>query len=100
MKISLTWLGDYIEFTEDDPQKISDAITAHVAEVDAVEVQGELLEHCCIGKLISISKHPNADKLQLCEVLTDKGSKYVVCGGTNLRIGMRVAFAHVGARVK
>ena len=100
MKISLNWLGDYIEFTETDPQKISDAITAHTAEVDEVEVQGELLEHCCVGKVLSIEKHPNADKLQLCEVLTDKGSKRVVCGGTNLRTGMRVAFAHIGARVK
>ena len=100
MKISLAWLGDYVEFLETDPQKIADAITAHVAEVDEVEVQGELLENCCVGKLVSISKHPDADKLQLCEVLTDKGSKYVVCGGTNLRVGMRVAFAHIGARVK
>ncbi|MDA0375936.1 MAG: phenylalanine--tRNA ligase subunit beta [bacterium] len=100
MKISLAWLGDYIEFTEEDPQKISDAITAHVAEVDEVEVQGALLEHCCVGKVITLEKHPNADTLQLCEVLTDKGSKHVVCGGTNLRKGMRIAFAHIGARVK
>ena len=100
MKISLAWLGDYIEFTENDPQKISDAITAHVAEVDEVEVQGGLLENCCVGKVLTLDKHPNADKLQLCDVLTDKGTKKVVCGGANLRIGMRIAFAHVGARVK
>lgn len=100
MKISLKWLGDYIEFIENDPQKIADAITAHTAEVDEIEVQGSLLEHCCVGKVLSVSKHPNADKLQLCEVLTDKGSKNVVCGGTNLREGMRVAFAHIGATVK
>ena len=100
MKISLNWLGDYIEFTETDPQKIADAITAYTAEVDEVEVQGALLDQCCVGKVLSIEKHPNADKLQLCEVLTDKGAKRVVCGGTNLRKDMRVAFAHVGARVK
>ena len=100
MKISLKWLGDYVEFTEDNPQKIADAITAHTEEVDEVEVQGALLDHCCVGKVITTAKHPDADKLQLCEVLTDKGSKNVVCGGTNLRKGMRIAFAHVGARVK
>lgn len=100
MKISLSWLGQYVEFTEDNPQKISDAITAHVAEVDEVEVQGALLEGCCVGKVLSIEKHPNADKLQLCSVLTDKGEKNVVCGGTNLRTGMRVAFAHVGTDVR
>ncbi len=108
MKLSLEWLGDYVTFAEDDPQafdktqaeKIADAITAHTAEVDAVEVQGELLDHCCVGKVLRIEKHPNADKLNLCEVLTDKGAKRVVCGGTNLRVGMRVAFAHIGATVK
>lgn len=100
MKISLRWLSDYIDFSLQDPQGISDAITAHTAEVDEVEVQGVLLGSCCVGKVLSITKHPNADKLQLCEVLTDKGAKPVVCGGTNLREGMRVAFAHTGARVK
>lgn len=100
MKISLDLLGDYIEFIETDPQKIADAITAHTAEVDEVEVQGALLTHCCVGKVLSVEKHPNADKLKLCEVLTDKGAKHVVCGGTNLRTGMRVAFAHIGATVK
>ena len=100
MKISLEWLAEYVDFLEDDPQKISDAITAHTAEVDEVEVQGSLLNHCCVGKILTLEKHPNADKLQLCTVLTDKGEKPVVCGGTNLRVGMRVAFAHTGAKVK
>ena len=100
MKISLEWLAEYVDFLEKDPQKIAAAITAHTAEVDEIEVQGALLDHCCVGKVLTLEKHPNADKLQLCSVLTDKGEKPVVCGGTNLRIGMRVAFAHTGAKVK
>src|SRR3989344_8614789 len=100
MELSLEWLGDYVTFTEADPQKIASAITAQVAEVDEVEVQGALLGHCCVGKVLKIEKHPNADKLSLCDVLTDKGTKRVVCGGTNLRLGMRIAFAHVGATVR
>ena len=100
MKISFDWLSDFIEFTEKDPQLIADAITTHVAEVDLVESQGALLEHCCVGKVLSIERHPGADRLLLCSVQTDKGKKPVVCGGTNLREGMCVAFAHVGATVK
>ncbi|MDA1208704.1 MAG: phenylalanine--tRNA ligase subunit beta [bacterium] len=99
MKISLDWLGDFITFTESDTQKIAAAITAHIAEIDEVEVQGALLEHCCVGKILSLTKHPGADRLSLCQVQTDKGLKAVVCGGGNLREGMRVAFAHVGAKV-
>ena len=62
--------------------------------------RGALLKHCVVGKVLSMSKHPNADRLSLCEVKTDKGTKKVVCGGSNLRVGMKVAFAHAGARVR
>ncbi|MBI3331636.1 phenylalanine--tRNA ligase subunit beta [Candidatus Peregrinibacteria bacterium] len=100
MKISLDWLSDFVTFTVKDPEEIARRITAGAAEVDAMEKQGALLEHTCVGKVFSIAKHPNADKLFLCEVKTDRGTKKVVCGGTNLHEGMNVAFAHTGARVK
>jgi phenylalanyl-tRNA synthetase beta chain len=100
MKLSLNWLSDFVSFSEKDPQKIAEALTLSVAEVEEVEVQGALLENCCVGKVLTIEKHPNADKLKLCNVETNKGKKRVVCGGTNLREGMLVAFAHIGARVK
>jgi len=99
MKLSLDWLSEFVTFTEKDPQKIADALTCSVAEVEEVEVQGELLTNCCVGKVLTVEKHPNADKLSLCDVETDKGKKRVVCGGTNLHEGMLVAFAHVGAEV-
>lgn len=100
MKLSLDWLSDFVTFSEKDPAKIAEALTLSVAEVEDVEVQGALLAHCCVGKIVSLAKHPNADKLSLCEVETDKGKKKVVCGGTNLRANMLVAFAHAGATVK
>ncbi len=100
MKISLNWLSDFVDLTVSDPQEIARRITAGVAEVDDLEIQGALLDHCCVGKVLTIRKHPNADRLSVCEVTTDDGVKNVVCGGTNLREGMRVAFAHVGARVR
>ena len=100
MKLSLDWLGDYITWTEKDLQKIADRITECVAEVDEVEEQGALLDGCCVGKVLKIDKHPDADKLQLCNVKTDKGTKRVFCGGTNVYEGMKVAFAHIGARVR
>ena len=100
MKLSLNWLQDFLTLTERDPKKLADLVTAHVAEVDDVEMQGTLLDRCCVGAVVSIDPHPNADKLRLCRVRTDHGDKKVVCGGTNLRVGMRVAFAHIGANVK
>lgn len=100
MKISLNWLSTFVTFTTTDPEHIARALTAAVGEVDDVEVQGELLQNCCIGKILSVMAHPNADKLRLCDVATDRGTKRVVCGGTNLREGMSIAFAHIGATVR
>ncbi len=100
MKISLEWLGDFVTWNEKDPQAIADRLTLATAEVEEVIRAGELLDHCCVGEILSIDRHPNADKLSLATLKTDKGEKKVVCGGTNMRIGMKVAFAHVGATVK
>lgn len=100
MKISLEWLGDFVTWTEQDPQAIADRLTLSTAEIEDVADQSRLMKHCCVGKIITLNKHPNADKLSLVTVQTDKGNMTVVCGGTNLREGMLVAFAHVGATVK
>lgn len=100
MKLSLEWLSEFVTFTVTDPEEIARRLTAHVGEVDDVEIQGKYLKDCCVGKVLTVAKHPNADKLSLCDVETDKGTKRVVCGGTNLHEGMLVAFAHIGATVK
>jgi phenylalanyl-tRNA synthetase beta chain len=100
MKISRNWLSDFITWKENDPLKIADALTKGTGEVDDTELQGRFLQHCVVGKVMKIAKHPNADKLSLVDVQTDKGTKRVVCGGTNLYEGMLVAFAHSGATVK
>lgn len=100
MRISLHWLQDFVQFIEHDAHRIAERLTVCVAEVEHIEYQGELLDGCCIGKITAIEKHPKADRLSLCEVATNRGTKRVVCGGSNLRTGMLVAFAHVGARVR
>ncbi len=100
MKISLNWLSDFVTWIETDPHAIADRLTLGTAEVEEVEEQGKFLKHCCVGEILTLEKHPNADKLSVCTVKTDKGTKTVVCGGTNLSQGMLIAFAHVGATVK
>lgn len=100
MKISLDWLQDFIALKVTNPHEIARRVTAGVAEVNEVEIQGALLDCCVVGKLLYFRKHPNADKLQICDVQTDTGLRKVICGGTNLCKGMRVAFAHIGATVR
>jgi len=100
MKISLEWLSDFVTWVEKDPRAIADRITLGSAEVEEVEMQGAQLEGCVVGEIVSVKKHPDADRLSIAEVKTDKGTKTVVCGGTNVRQGMQVAFAHIGSTVK
>lgn len=100
MKISLDWLSDFITWKEKNPRVIAERLTAATGEVEEIEEQGQQLAGCCVGRVLTLAKHPNADRLSLCDVATDRGTKHVVCGGSNLRMGMRVAFAHVGTRVK
>ena len=100
MKISRDWLSDFVDWIETDPSVIADRMTRSMGEVDQVEEQGILMRECVVAKVLTLGKHPNADKLSVCTLETDRGTKHVVCGGTNLKEGMLVAFAHVGATVK
>ncbi|MBU0727123.1 phenylalanine--tRNA ligase subunit beta [Patescibacteria group bacterium] len=100
MKISLDWLSDYIDITEKDHEKIKDIITANSAEIETMERQGDHLENVIVGKVIELKPHPNADRLTLCTVFDGEEKYKVVCGGSNLKDGMLVAYAKVGAVVR
>src|SRR3989338_3767568 len=100
MKISRNWLSDFVEWIETDPQIIADHLTRKVGEVEEVIEQGANLDNCVVGKILTLDKHPNADRLAVCTIQTERWVKNVVCGGTNLRKDMVVAFAHVGSKVQ
>ncbi len=100
MKISLEWLSTFVDFTETDPFVIADRLTKSMGEIDQVDAQGAFLKNCVVGKVVSVERHPNADKLSIAMVETEQGKKRVVCGGTNVKENMLVAFAHLGATVK
>ena len=97
MKISLNWLRDFIDITEKDNQKIQDIITANSAEIETIEQQGDHLENIIVAKIIKLAKHPNADRLTITTVTDGTINYKVVCGGSNLRENMLVAYAKVGA---
>ena len=107
MFISKTWLQDYLDLPKTlSAKELAALLTLHVVEVESVHDQAAGLEHIVVGKVMSVKRHPNADKLNLCEVSdgpsagTQGKTVQVVCGGTNVREGMLVAFAKVGAKVR
>lgn len=97
MKISLNWLQDFIEITEQDHEKIKDIITANTAEVETMESQGDHLDKIVVAKVTELKKHPNADRLRVTKVYDGQETYNVVCGGSNLREDMTIAFAKIGA---
>jgi phenylalanyl-tRNA synthetase beta chain len=100
MKISLNWIKNFIDITEEDNEKIKSVITARSAEIETMEDLGSHLDKIVLGRIEKIMPHPDADKLRLAIVNNGQQKLQVVCGGSNLREGMKVAFAELGAIVK
>jgi phenylalanyl-tRNA synthetase beta chain len=99
MKLSLNWLRDYADL--DAPAgELSHAITFLGFEVEGVAVTGApRLDHVVVGEVRARDKHPNADKLSVCQVDVGPagGVKTIVCGAQNYAVGDRVPVALPGA---
>ena len=80
MKVSLNWLKDFVKIKL-SPEKLGQALSLHSVEVESWDAGGGNFDNILVGKILTISKHPNADRLHLVKV--DIGNKKVdvVCGG-------------------
>ncbi len=96
MLVSLRWLKDYVNINL-SAEELADKLTMAGLEVDAIQKIAPGFDGVVICKILSVSPHPNADKLSLCEVSTGLRSCPVVCGAPNVHAGMTSAFAQVGA---
>lgn len=98
MKFTLSWLKDHLE-TEADVQQIAEAMTMAGLEVEAVLDPAAKLAPFTVAKIVSAERHPNADRLQVCQVETVDGMKEIVCGAPNARAGLTTIYAPIGAYV-
>ena len=98
MKVSLNWIRDYVQLPADaDLKKLAYDLTMSTVEVEDTIELAKQFNHMVVGVINTIEQHPNADKLRVC--MTDIGGRVesIVCGGSNLREGMKVAVALPGA---
>ena len=101
MKLSLSWIRDYVKIPEDaDLKKLAYDLTMSTVEVEDVEYLARRFDNMVVGVIEKIEPHPNADKLRVCQVNIGSDVKTIVCGGINLREGMRVAVSCPGAIVR
>ncbi|MCZ6667429.1 MAG: phenylalanine--tRNA ligase subunit beta, partial [Gammaproteobacteria bacterium] len=96
MKLSENWLREWVNPAIDTESLVSQLTMAGL-EVEAVEPAGVDLDKVIVGEVMSVESHPDADKLSLCQVSDGSATKPVVCGASNVREGLKVAFAQPGA---
>ena len=98
MKFTLSWLKEHLD-TDADVAAVADAMTMAGLEVEEVHDPIAALAPFTVAKIVSAERHPNADRLQVCQVETVDGMKEIVCGAPNARAGLTTIYAPIGAFV-
>ncbi|MFC3550046.1 phenylalanine--tRNA ligase subunit beta [Lysobacter cavernae] len=98
MKFSENWLRQHVPTTQTREQ-LAATLTAIGLEVEDVTALGESLDGVVVAQIVSAEKHPEADRLQVCQVDTGNGTVQIVCGAPNARAGLKTPLATVGANL-
>jgi phenylalanyl-tRNA synthetase beta chain len=98
MKVSLNWLNDFVDI-QMGVKELAHLLTMAGLEVGETTSIGEGLEKIVVVQIDSIQKHPNADRLSLVQVRTDREKFSIVCGASNIRQGQKVPLALLGAKL-
>ena len=93
MKFTLDCIKDHLE-TSENLNTITETLTNIGLEIESVEDKSEIFKNFTVAKVLKAEKHPDADKLKVCQVETINGNYQVVCGAPNAREGMLGLFAH------
>ncbi|MGM0595774.1 MAG: phenylalanine--tRNA ligase subunit beta [Myxococcota bacterium] len=100
MKISMNWIGKYVDLNGVDLDELSNRFTLSVAEIDEVIKINPKSNHLYIARVDEVKPHPNADKLRIAICNMGNRSQEVVCGAPNLKPGIYSVLADTGAVVK
>ncbi|WP_349969368.1 phenylalanine--tRNA ligase subunit beta [Pseudomonas caspiana] len=98
MKFSEQWLRGWVS-----PQVSRDELVARLSmaglEVDSVTPAAGVFSGVIVGEVLSTEQHPDADKLRVCQVSNGSETFQVVCGAPNVRPGLKIPFAMIGAEL-
>jgi len=98
MYISLNWLKDYVKIpSKIKPEDIARELTNHTVEVEGIVNSAQQFDKVVVGRVLTVDKHPNADRLRLVSVDIKKKKLHIVCGAPNVAPGIMVAVATSGA---
>ena len=97
MIVTKKWLSDFVDLNNLSAKQISDAFTFCGFEVETYEDLSKHLEHVVVGKIEKIEKHPNADKLLVCQISDGEKLHQIITHATNMKVGDFVPMALDGA---
>ena len=96
MNLSMKWLSDYVDVNV-TPREYAEALTMSGSKVEGYEIEGEEITNVVVGKILSVEKHPDADKLVVCSVDVGTETIQIVTGAKNVFEGALVPVALSGA---
>jgi phenylalanyl-tRNA synthetase beta chain len=98
MRISVQWLRERVD-TGEDIAALAHALTMAGLEIEANEPAAPALTGVVVAEVLSVERHPDAEKLNVCRVNTGRKQVQIVCGAANVRAGLRAPLAQVGAKL-
>jgi phenylalanyl-tRNA synthetase beta chain len=98
MQFSENWLRSYV-YTSLDSDALNHVMIMAGLDVDESRPLGATFSHVVVGEIVAVKKHPDADRLQVCDVNVGDKTLQIVCGASNARQGIKVACALVGAQL-
>ncbi len=96
MKVTSGWIKEWLRRTMLSDSELVEALERAGIEVEQVISSNEIDKRVVAALVKKVVQHPGADRLKLVEVQTGEGSHTIVCGATNVRVGMKVALAQIG----
>ncbi|MEY3517134.1 MAG: hypothetical protein RIS67_1351 [Pseudomonadota bacterium] len=98
MKFPESWLRQHVQ-TDAGHDALSACLTAIGLEVEEDTPIGAVLTGVVVAEILSLEKHPEADRLNVCQVATGSGTVQIVCGAPNARAGLKAPLAQIGAEL-
>src|SRR5438067_5663123 len=99
MKFSVNWLREFVDLPK-NPEEIAELLTRAGIKTKKIRTRGAKIDKVIVSQITASSRHPNADRLTVCEVDDGSGTKrQIVCGATNYKVGDKVPLALPGAKL-
>ena len=100
MLISLKWLSEYVPLGL-PPRELAERLSIAGAKVERILSHGDEWDGVRVAEVLEVNPHPNADRLRMVTVNVGEGDNpTVVCGAPNVAVGLRVAYAQIGTRLR